>query len=55
MFSYTIILHDSQTVDLKHETVTWHSKCNPSLTREVELFTWEKLDRVDDMREAFGL
>jgi len=22
---------------------------------EVELFTWEKLDRVDDIRQAFGL
>ena len=42
-------------VGRRPETVTWHSKCNPSLTREVELFTWEKLDRVDDMREAFGL
>ncbi len=25
------------------------------LTREVELFTWEKLDYVDKVREAFGL
>ena len=24
-------------------------------TREVELFTWEKLDRVDDIRRAFKL
>mgnify|MGYP002623727059 CR=1 FL=1 len=24
-------------------------------TREVELFTWEKLNRVDDIRSAFGL
>ena len=23
--------------------------------REVELFTWEKTDRVDDVRRAFGL
>ena len=22
---------------------------------EVELFTWEKLDRVDDVKKAFGL
>jgi S-adenosylmethionine synthetase len=22
---------------------------------EVELFTWEKLDRVDDIKQAFGL
>ena len=26
-----------------------------AFTREVELFTWEKLDRVDDIRKAFGL
>lgn len=26
-----------------------------AFTREVELFTWEKLDRVDDIRTAFGL
>ncbi len=25
------------------------------LTKEVELFTWEKLDKVDDIRRAFGL
>lgn len=25
------------------------------ITREVELFTWEKTDRVDDIRKAFGL
>ena len=24
-------------------------------TREVELFTWEKLDRVEDIKAAFGL
>ena len=24
-------------------------------TREVELFTWEKLDKVDAIRKAFGL
>ena len=27
--------------------------CRP-FTREVELFTWEKLDRVDDLRKAFA-
>lgn len=25
------------------------------ITREVELFTWEKLDKVDDIRKEFGL
>ncbi len=25
------------------------------ITREVELFTWEKLDRVDDLKKAFSL
>ncbi|MDE6577160.1 MAG: methionine adenosyltransferase [Muribaculaceae bacterium] len=25
------------------------------IEREVELFTWEKLDRVDDIRKAFGI
>ena len=24
-------------------------------TREVELFTWEKLDRIEDVKAAFGL
>jgi S-adenosylmethionine synthetase len=24
-------------------------------TRKVELFTWEKLDRVEDVKRAFGL
>ena len=27
----------------------------PELRLEVELFTWEKLDRVDDIKKAFGL
>ena len=42
-------------VGRKPITAIWHSKCDPSLTREVELFTWEKLDRVDDIRKEFGL
>lgn len=29
-------------------------EANP-IVREVELFTWEKLDRVDEIREKFGL
>lgn len=28
---------------------------NAPLVKEVELFTWEKTDRVDDIRRAFGL
>lgn len=38
-------------------TVTKTFKMNGSISIEktVELFTWEKLDRVDDIRTAFGL
>jgi S-adenosylmethionine synthetase len=25
------------------------------IERDVELFTWEKLDRVEDIKKAFGL
>ena len=25
------------------------------ITREVELFTWEKLDKVEDLKKEFGL
>ena len=31
------------------------SQYNPNKKMEVELFTWEKLDRVDDIRSAFGI
>ena len=31
------------------------SHYHPTLELDVELFTWEKLDRVDDIRAAFGL
>lgn len=39
------------------ETVTKTFKMNgsTSIEKTVELFTWEKLDRVDDIRTAFGL
>jgi len=39
------------------ETVTkkFESPYNGSIEREVELFTWEKLDYVDKVKEAFGL
>ena len=33
----------------------FHSKSEGDKDIEVELFTWEKLDMVDTMREAFGL
>ena len=41
----------------KPVTVTkeFHSKYEPSFTRTVELFTWEKLDAVPAVKEAFGL
>ena len=41
----------------KPMTVTkeFHSKYEPSFTRTVELFTWEKLDAVPAVKEAFGL
>ena len=31
-----------------------HYESEP-IEKEVELFTWEKLDRVDDIRQAFGI
>lgn len=33
----------------------FHSRYMPAKTMEVELFTWEKLDYVDKIKEAFGL
>jgi len=40
----------SQTV-----TKTFYSPDGGSITKEVELFTWEKLDYVDKVKAAFGL
>ena len=34
---------------------TFTSHYHPTKTIDVELFTWEKLDRVEDIRKAFGL
>jgi S-adenosylmethionine synthetase len=34
---------------------TFTSHYHETLEMDVELFTWEKLDRVDDVRKAFGL
>ena len=41
----------------KNEVVkkTFTSHYHPTLELEVELFTWEKLDRVDDIKKAFIL
>ena len=41
----------------KNETVIkkFTSHYNPNKEVEVELFTWEKLDRVDEIRQVFGL
>ena len=41
----------------KNEVVekTFTSHYHPTKTMQVELFTWEKLDRVDEIRHVFGL
>ena len=41
----------------KNEVVkkVFTSHYHPTREIEVELFTWEKLDRTDDIRQAFGL
>ena len=41
----------------KNEMVkkTFSSRYHDTKTVDVELFTWEKLDRVDEIRKAFGL
>jgi len=36
-------------------TKTFESPYNGQITKEVELFTWEKLDYVDKVKEAFGI
>ena len=36
-------------------TKTFESPYNGKIEKEVELFTWEKLDYVDKVKEAFGL
>lgn len=37
------------------EVKIYESPYNGKITREVELFTWEKLDYVDKVKEAFDL
>jgi len=39
----------------KKITKTFESPYNGRIEREVELFTWEKLDYVDKVKEAFGI
>ncbi|MFT5337762.1 MAG: S-adenosylmethionine synthetase [Sphingobacteriales bacterium] len=37
------------------KTVTFHSPNGESISKEVETFTWEKLDFVDKVKSGFGL
>ena len=41
----------------KNEIVkkTFSSRYHETKTMDVELFTWEKLDRVDDIKKKFGI
>ena len=41
----------------KNEVVekTFNSRYHETKVMKVELFTWEKLDRVDDIKKEFGL
>ena len=41
----------------EHKTVTktFHQPNGESLTLDVELFTWEKLDYVNVIKDAFGI
>jgi S-adenosylmethionine synthetase len=34
---------------------TFTSRYHETKTMDIELFTWEKLDRVEDIKQAFGL
>ena len=34
---------------------TFNSRYHETKVMKVELFTWEKLDRVDDIKKEFGL
>ena len=36
-------------------TKTFVTTDRGTITKEVELFTWEKLDRVEDIKTTFGL
>jgi len=48
--SYGHMGREPQTI-----TKTFESPYNGKIEKEVELFTWEKLDYVDKVREAFGI
>ena len=45
--------HLGRTPEVKKKT--FNSKFSGSKTMEVELFTWEKLDYVDSIKQAFGM
>ena len=45
--------HMGRNPEIKQKTFTSHY--HETKTIDVELFTWEKLDRVDDIRKEFGL
>ena len=45
--------HMGRNPEIKQKTFTSHY--HETKTINVELFTWEKLDRVDDIRKEFGL
>jgi S-adenosylmethionine synthetase len=36
-------------------TKTFFDADGNTFTREVELFTWEKLDRLEEVKKAFGI
>lgn len=44
--------HMGRTPEVK--TLTFENGSNEAITLEVETFTWEKLDYVDQLKEAFG-
>ena len=50
--SYGHMGRQPKTVIKEFEDYNNHGK---RFTREVELFTWEKLDKVDDLKKEFGL
>ena len=45
--------HMGRKNEVVHKTFT--SRYHETKTMEVELFTWEKLDLVGDIKQAFGL
>jgi len=47
--------HMGREPQLVEKTVSWGSAKNHSKTVQVELFTWEKLDKVAEIKKAFGM